>query len=188
MLFLLLGLVVKAQEDITLFRFISKKEVSGKVYAVSPFFKESLIQAKELSSKTFDLETGYLDAFILIPHPDLNAGTFFIASAIDKTVYLRPDSFSKKILLRDYNNDPSLSKPIFYAWTMSYAGSKDEVYLEPFLKNNEGEVLTFENGSFILKGIEDTKGVAIRENDRVSSGERISDKQIIIIQRLKNSL
>ncbi|WP_442265420.1 hypothetical protein ACSIGC_13945 [Tenacibaculum sp. ZS6-P6] len=188
-LFLLLGLVVKAQEDITLFRFLSKKQENGKIYVLTPEIKNGHLLAKEITNEDFNLKTGYLDAFIVMPHPNLKKGEVLIVSARDKKSFLKLDYSASKLELGNYFTDTHRAKDYFYRWHLNYAGGNNEVYFQGPLDNTTSGALTFDNGVFKLQRIEDTKGIKTpTDGSGVPKGERIADKQVIIIQKLKNSI
>ncbi len=189
MLFLLLGFVVKAQDDITLFRFLSKKQENGKSYALTANVKDGSFVAKEVTPGEFNLKTGYLEAFLVMPHPAFKNGEVLIVSAKDKKSFLKMDYTGTKLELGNYYTDKNKSKDYFYRWYLNYAGANEQVYFQGPLENTTSGVLTLNNGVFKLQRIEDTKGTLTPiSGEGVASGEKISDKQIIVIQKLKNSL
>lgn len=187
-LFLLLGWVVKAQEDITLFRFLSKNKENGKTYALTTNLKDNTLVAKEITDQDFNFKTGYLDGFIVMPHPIFKSGQVLIVSAKDKTKFLKLNPQTFKLEIGNYfthANKNNLDENS-YGWYLNFAGSNEEVHLQPpFLYTN---ALTLENGSFKIKNMEDTKGNPADFGGSLSDGERISDKQIFVIQKLTNSL
>ncbi|CAL2095805.1 hypothetical protein [Tenacibaculum sp. 190524A02b] len=188
-LFLLLGFVVKAQEDITLFRFLSKKQENGKVYSLTANVKDGALMAKEIKAKDFTIETGYLETFLIIPHPAFNNGEVLIVSAKNKKNFLKRDVTGTKLELGNYYTDTLKSKDYYYKWSLNYAGSNNQVYFQAPLENTTSGVLTLSRGVFKVQRVEDTKGgLAPVNGEGIASGERISDKQIIVIQKIKNTL
>ncbi|WP_431165002.1 hypothetical protein [Tenacibaculum halocynthiae] len=181
-LFLLLGLVVKAQEDITLYRLMNKQYTAGGLLALqhnTVTNKAILIQPEGVK---FDVKTGYLQALIIkqVKNKD---GVVFICSLKNKDYFLKYNeagnfSFAKMDKTKQAN----------FMWEVNYAGPKkdgilneDLVYLSPKIKSSLS--IVNENGELKLTPIFDKNGVKV---DKKKS--KLADKFIFYLQKMNNAL
>ncbi|CAM1355645.1 hypothetical protein [Tenacibaculum halocynthiae] len=181
MLFLLLGFVVKAQDDITLYRFMNKQLTAGGLMALqhnTVTNKATLIQPHGVK---FDLNTGYLQALIIqqVKNKD---GVVFISSLKNKGFFLKynePGNFSFAKMDK--------TKQANFMWEVNYAGprkdgilNEDLVYLSPI--NEPSLSIVNENGELKLTSIFDGNG-AVVDNKK----SKLADKFIFYLQKMNNA-
>ncbi|CAL2107129.1 conserved hypothetical protein [Tenacibaculum sp. 190524A02b] len=197
LLFLLLGLVVKAQEDISLFRLLSANYHEGLPYLNHDIETDEASLEPNLAIK-YQLNTGYLGTFIIIPK---GKGSVLIESLKKRGYFLKYDKGSSKSLrfekLDNKNKLPRLNENTnsTYLFNLNYAGSvssrASQSSLNPFrhvyiTPAGSGTELAFSNedGKLEVKSVTDEDG----KRTSTSSPAKLASKFIFHLQRIKNVL
>lgn len=187
-LLLLLGIVVKAQDDITLFRLVNSDSSLNKTFLASHNPENNLLVPKEITNSEFNIRTAYLNALILVPHPTLKSkGGVLIVLAKNKKLYLK-NNIGKAISFEDYSLDSHESEKNKYVWYLNYAGVNNKVYLTPFyFSTGDSEWgVKRDNDSYSYTILHDSNDV--RRNDTNRDKWKVDNRFVFNLQSIKNSL
>ncbi|CAL2083546.1 conserved protein of unknown function [Tenacibaculum sp. 190524A02b] len=185
LLFLLLSIGVKAQDDITLFRLINNDSSSNKTFLASYNPSNNLLEPKEITNSNFDLKTGYLNALMLVPHPTLkNEGGVLIALAKNKKLFLKI-KFGRPFF-ENYSKETIESEKNKYIWYLNYAGDNTKVSLVPYTNNDGRRGMVRSGGNYWHTIYHDSNG--IRRSDSNKDTWKVDNGFIFSLQSIQNSL
>lgn len=196
-LFLLLGWVVKAQEDISLFRLLNAEYNNGLPY-LNHNLETNEALLKPTKAISFQVNTGYLGALLIVQK---EKGSVLIGSLKKKGYFLKYYKDANKPLrfekLDNINELPRLNENTSstYLFNLNYAGSVGSnasgtslnplhrVYITPA---GSGTELAFcqENGKLEVKAVTDEDGT----RTSTSNPKKLAQKFIFHLQRIKNVL